>query len=275
MKIANDELLEPLRRLAAEDATNRAQLPVAIDQFLAQDDNQKIPMALAIGLVGSLVGIRRSAQRRLSEALQSLAPGSPAIVAALEQALDSNDPDLRWGAAYTLGKLSPENSRIWPAIQEMLGAEDGDSRWAAAEITCAMARQSPLLQEELRLATRAAGGTLRRMALYCLRDLRVEGLFYLAQERLADSETHGRLSALTTLTTTAVPPDHRASLAGELVAMLTSDPMPGVRRAAAATIGKLHLLEARPALETASRSEDSALARAARQALDRWPATQI
>ena len=263
--------LKPLRVLAAGNAQSRAKLPISIAQLIREAPQPKVPLEVAIELVGSMAGATRSEQRHLSEALQSLAPHSPQISEALELMLASADPDLRWGAAYTLGKLTPNHKKIWPAIRGMLGAEDGDSRWAAAEITCTMARQSTSLQDELRTATRTGEGTLRRMALYCLRDLQTHDLFALARERLADTEGPGRLSALTTLLKTEVPQEERASLAGELVAILTTDPIPGVRRAAAATIGKLQLREARFALARACQSEDPSLAKAARQAIGRLP----
>ena len=270
MKFASAEVLDPLRKLAARDARERSRLPFAITNFLAEISDQQIPPECAVELVACLAGISRSEQRRLSESLQALAANSPAIVEALEKALRSADPELRWGAAYTLGKFSPENSKIWPPIQEMLAAEDGDSRWAAAEITCAIARESASVQEELRQATRGPGATLRRMALYCLRDLRAEGLHELARERLDDPDGHGRLSALTTLTTTEIPQGDKDALARKLVSILNTDPVPGVRRASAATIGKLHLYQGRDALEKAAESKDPSLARAARQAIHRW-----
>ena len=264
------EKLADFFRLLADRDQEPEPLSADLSEFLEKQPGQPIPLPWAITLVSSLSGVGRSEQRRRSEALQALVPEFPPIAEALVEALDSTDFDLRWGAAYTLGKLSPENPIIWPAICEMLAAEDGDSRWAAAEITCAMARLSPSLLTELREATRGDSGTLRRMALYCLRDLQAEGLFEIARERLDDPDAHVRLSALSTLTKTDIPTEQRADLTARLIEILTADPAAGAQRSAAATIGKLQLLEARPELEKAAISADGGIARAARQALDRW-----
>ena len=262
--------LADLRERLRGDNEDRTAMADAISEFLHRSGDSEIPPTLATALVESLAGTSRSEQRRRSEILQALLPESGAVSAALGQALESPEADLRWGAAYTLGKSEPDNPRIWPALREMLAAEDGDSRWAAAEITCTMARLSPQLLDELRSATEAEGPTMRRMALYCLRDLQAEGLFEVARERLGDPEGHVRLSALSTLTTTPIPDRQRQGLLEKLIEIVERDPVPGVQRSAVATIGKLHLHEARPVLEKSSISEDTGLARAARQALARW-----
>ncbi len=267
------EKLADLHGRLRGDSQDRTAIADAISEFLRRSGDLKIPPTLATALVDSLAGTSRSEQRRRSEILQALLPESSAVSAALGHALESPEADLRWGAAYTLGKSEPDNPRIWPALREMLAAEDGDSRWAAAEITCTMARLSPQLLDELRSATRGTrgdGATMRRMALYCLRDLQAEGLFEVARDRLDDPEGHVRLSALSTLTTTTIPDRQRQGLLEKLIEIVERDPVPGVQRSAVATIGKLHLHEARPVLEKSSISEDAGLARAARQALARW-----
>jgi len=270
MKESTRGKLADLRQRLRGDSEDRTAIAEAISEFLQGNGDPKIPPALATALVESLAGTSRSEQRRRSEVLQALLPESDAVSAALGHALESPEAALRWGAAYTLGKSEPDNPRIWPALREMLAAEDGDSRWAAAEITCSMARLLPRLLDELRIATQGDGATMRRMALYCLRDLQAEGLFEIARDRLDDSEGHVRLSALSTLTTATIPDRQRQGLLEKLIEIVELDPVPGVQRSAAATLGKLHLHEARPALEKASISEDAALARAARQALARW-----
>jgi len=264
------EKLADLRDRLRGDSEDRTAIAEAISEFLQGSGDPKIPPTLATALVDSLAGTSRSEQRRRSEILQTLLPESGAVSTALGHALESPEADLRWGAAYTLGKSEPDNPRIWPALREMLAAEDGDSRWAAAEITCNMARLSPQLLDELRSATREDGATMRRMALYCLRDLQAEGLFEVARDRLNDPEGHVRLSALSTLTTTTIPDRQRQGLLEKLIEIVERDPVPGVQRSAVATLGKLHLHEAQPLLEKSSISADTGLARAARQALARW-----
>lgn len=226
-----------------------------------------IDQELATALVSLLGQSERSAQRWASEALQVLVPTSEPVRVALNKAIEGSNSRLRWGAAYTLGHAGESSAKVWPVLYEMLGDADGDSRWAAADLARSLARRSEAWRDQLRQATRAPQGTLRRMALYCLRDIGTEDLFELALERLADSEAPGRLAGLSALAASTISDADLASR--RLVDLLENDPDAGVRRATAATIGRIGATGAREALERATRNEDSSLARVAAATLQK------
>ena len=263
-----------LRDALAERSADGIRTAEALLLVLEAGDAATLDDATIRACVAMLGDIGRTAQRRLSEVLQPLARIHPGCREALEAALESPMPSLRWGAAYTLGHACGVSRALAKAILEMLGEEDGDSRWAAAELACALARQEADFADELRSATRADRAALRRMALYCLRDLEVSDLADLARERLDDPDLHGRLAGLSALTAARLTPEEADATVADLGHMVAADPEPGARRAAAVALGRI-AAAANPApraaaatvLEAAAASEDSSLARAARKAL--------
>jgi len=187
---------------------------------------------------------------------------------ALHEALAAADARLRWGAAYTLGRGLPAGPELWPAARETLALDDGDQRWAAAELACAVARAHPAVLAEIRAALRAESATLRKMCLYCLRDLGVADTGNAARELLADPDGGVRLAALSAVARTAPGSADAHLTAARLTPLLDGDPDPGVRRAVAATLGKLGVTTAAvlDGLRAAAASADPSLARAARTA---------
>lgn len=230
---------------------------------------ERIDARLAGALVLLLGDPSRTRQRHAADALRRLVAHAPELAAALHAALRALDPRLRWGAAYTLGHADgPPGAELWPAVRETLALEDGDQRWAAAELTCDLARHHRRVLDDVRSTAESGSPTMRRMLLYCLRDLADPEMGRVALGRLDDEDAGVRLAALAALATVpaAAPP-----LAERIARLVEADPDPGVRRAAAATLGRLGLASdgVLAALRQAAEGPDPSLARAAKGALGR------
>ncbi len=226
----------------------------------------RIDATLAGALVLLLGDPSRTRQRRAADALSPLVADTPALGEALQAGLVALDPRLRWGAAYTIGHATrPPSENLWPAVRETLALDDGDQRWAAAELTCELAHHHPAVHQDV--VTTATGGsaTMRRMLLYCLRDLADPSLLAIATDRLTDEDAGVRLAALSAVARAERSEADTAVLADRLADRIDTDPDAGVRRAAAATLGKLGATteHAKAVLDRAVGSEDQSLARAA------------
>lgn len=260
-----------LLECAKGDRAARASVSTKIIELVEAGEAAAVDAELATALVALFEQPGRTQQRHLADALQPLARQNTAVYEALKDALAASNDSLRWGAAFTLGHAFGPSPAIARTILQVLGQEDGDSRWAAAELACGLARLSEDFTNELRAATRAQTATLRRMALYCLRDLKVPDLCALAREGLNDPTSHGRMAALSALVAAAPDAVANEALVGPIGRLIEDDPDPGVRRAAAATLGRLGAPAARRILEQASASADPSLARAAAGALRKLP----
>lgn len=233
---------------------------------------RRIDARVASALVLLLGDPSRTRQRRAADALKGLVADAPALADALHAALTALDPRLRWGAAYTIGHaLHPPGENLWPAVRETLSLDDGDQRWAAAELTCELARHHPTVRADILAAVAEGSATMRRMLLYCLRDLEDPDLRRVVDARLEDEDAGVRLAALSAGVQAVRPGTGADTLATRIAPLVASDPDPGVRRAAAATLGRLGdpTASALEALENAAASDDESLARAARAALTR------
>jgi len=225
-----------------------------------------IDAELARALVGLLADPKRSGQRAAADALAPIAGTSRVLGEALHAALHASDQRLRWGAAYAIGHSDLRSPAIWPALREAMALADGDQRWAAAELACSLARESTDAMVELRGTLSAAQPTLRKMGLYCLRDLGHGDLGSAAVAALADPDAGVRLAALSALV--RAQPDRagrRSEWADRVARVSVTDADPGVRRAAVAALGKLGVRSpgVLDALATAERDRDPSLGRAA------------
>jgi HEAT repeat protein len=258
-----------LQQLLADDAPGARRAALELLASVPTAAAGTLVDAAAAGpLVGALASAKRSEQRRAAEILAPLVSGSPALHTALRRALDAPDARLRWGAAYTLGRALPAGPELWPAARAAMALDDGDQRWAAAELTCAIARNHPALLSEIRSALRDERATLRKMSLYCLRDLGTAETTALARDLLGDPDAGVRLAALSALARTAPGSSDAVQSAARLLPLLRGDPDVGVRRAVAATLGKLGVGgdDVLQALRAAAAEADPSLARAARAA---------
>ena len=249
--------------LAAGGESRRRALEVIV-HLAPEARSALIDDTLAGALVATLTASQRSQQRAAADTLATLVETVPPLVAALERALTVPEQRLRWGAAYTLGHSCARSAAIWPAVREAMALEDGDQRWAAAELACLLARDDPEVRHGIESAASAPDTTVRKMALYCLRDLAPPVRVELALGALADGDAGVRLAALALIVRVTGREARRRS-AARVAEMVESDPSPGVRRAAAAALGRLGV--ASPSvLEALARAEsnpDRSLARAA------------
>lgn len=227
---------------------------------------------LATAIVETLSSPSRSEQRAAADAIAGMLEALPAVIVALEAALDDSRQRMRWGAAYTLGRASASSpGRLWPAVREAMSLEDGDQRWAAAELATLLARSDASVTAAMQEAAADGPPVLRRMALYALRDLAGPDLGETARRALGDPDATVRLAALAAMLAAPEAGPAREASARLACSLLAADPDPGVRRAAAATLGRLGvaLPEVSTALDDAAVAADASLARAARDARDR------
>jgi len=158
------------------------------------------------------------------------------------------------------------------ALCEALSDHDGDIRWAAANLIVRLGREYPAeIRERLLALGTDSDRNVRKMVLYCIRDLGIRGAELLAvvAGAVSDSDVHVRLAALAVLTRLGDASDAAAKIA---LGCLESDRDAGVRRAAAVALGNLQNRSPRAAaaLRIAAADEsDNSLARAARSALER------
>ena len=258
--------------LANELADPAQQLQVL--ERLAENGGAHLSPRALDALARCLGADSKTIQRRAADAFAAIAPRDDRAQTKLREVLDGGDLRARWPAAYALARLG-EGQHAHHAADALFAAlanDDGDVRWAASGLVVRLgaANRESVIARLLTMA-RNESAIARRMALYCLRDLRANGpelLEAIESASRADS-IHLRLAALAAL----VRLDDQREVAAEIaLRCLESDPDPGVRRAAAATLGTIanSSPRMRAALEhAASTVGDESLQRAARSALAR------
>ncbi|MFI5352845.1 MAG: HEAT repeat domain-containing protein [Candidatus Binatales bacterium] len=238
-----------------------------------RDAHVRLSARALAALIEALGDSRKVVQRRAVDALAAAAAHDPRVVAALQAALDSDQPARRWCAAYALGLIGGAlDLRAQKALLEALANPDGDVRWAAANLIVRLGGDNPEpIRHGLIALEDHPDHNARKMAIYCLRDLKLDDPEVRATVERASraAESGVRLAALSLLA--HLPQAGHYDDAVEIaLRCLESDPDLGVRRAAASALGRLGAGSARAAqaLErAASQKADPGLARAARQAL--------
>jgi HEAT repeat protein len=239
------------------------------------DDGGSALSERALGALARCLGAdSKTVQRRAADAFAALAPHDDRIPGALRAVLEGDDLRARWTAAYALARLGAgeQAHHAADALFAALASDDGDVRWAASGLIVRLGEEhrENVIARLLELA-HGANPVARRMALYCLRDLRARGpaVFEAIESASRADSIHLRLAALAALARLAESRDGASEIAARC---LDSDPDPGVRRAAAATLGMIGGASPRAiaALERAAATiGDEALRRAARSALVR------
>ena len=222
----------------AAPSSNR---PAALAELEQASDELVLPSAVVDALLGCLGDHNKAVQRRAAQQLIRFSSRQPAIIELLRDRLTAPQSRIRWTAAYALAQLPlPEP---WPltALLENLGHQESDLRWAAATaLLRLMGRHASVLTRLLDVA-RSGNPVQRRMSLYCLRDANQTGpaarQVYL--ESLSDQHAGVRLAGLSCLG--RCPPrntDTDADTDAALTRILAADPVSGVRRASAASLGQ-------------------------------------
>ena len=260
---ADDRLADDL---AARDPVRRL---AAIARIMG-DGPARLSDGALQALIACLGSESKAVQRRAADALAATR-GDARVVPAVTWALRSADARLRWGAAFALGAIGALTLDALPALLEALDSADGDVRWAAHELIVRLGRSCPEVRPALLDLAARGDPAARRMAFYCLRDLKAAGddLFALIEAALGAADPHLRLAALSTLAHSAACTGRAAALATRC---LERDADNGVRRAAAIALG--HIGDRAPAVldllhRAAAHATDHSLARAARAALKR------
>jgi len=232
---------------------------------------------LVDALTEALGDVQRTVARAASDAIVRIGAGQPEVERSLRRALRGDSPARRWGAAFTLARLAPPEPGLIPAAVEAMGSDDGDVRWAAARLLVDMARIQPgVMPVVLGLARRADEPAVRRMAIFCLRELApdepaaAEALLEASRE----TDPSLRRAAFTALAALIDPP---RAVFDRLAEAIAGDRDPSVRALAAAAAGELAAdrPDALPrALRTlledaAGQASDPNLGRAAARALAR------
>lgn len=215
----------------------------------------------------------KTIRRRAADALAAAARRDSSIVAMIRSRLNSDDRRIRFGSAYALGAIEGAlGLDAAPALCEALGDSDGDVRWAAAELVVRLGHQdSARLREDLLELLGGGNPAARKMALYCIRDLKLSGddVLAAASASTRDADAHVRLAALALLASSFAG---RQEAVAQMLERLEADRDAGVRRAAAIALGSSRgsSEQVAAALRSATQqSADESLARAARSALDR------
>jgi len=218
-------------------------------------------------LVGALDHPTKLARRQAAEALGEAGARDPGVCARLASELEVGNPARRWTVAYALFLAGDRSERLWPVLCAALGSDDGDLRWAASRLVVAL--EVPDLTERLLAALGSGPAEQRKMALYCLRERgeRSAHVDAAVTAALEDADSAVRLAAMSALVVVTTEPE----LAARALQRRLHDREAGVRRAAAAALGRLGVStpDVLGALGCAAQAEDDALARAARGALDR------
>lgn len=225
-------------------------------------------------LIRDLGDMHKSVQRGAIDRLVALAvSGNGHVIERLRDSIGSADRRVRWASAYALAQIGADAFAMdsADALIEAMADDDGDIRWAATNLMVRLGREN--FQEITNRLYKLASGSdrnARKMALYCIRDLKIAGpdLIPVVENSVHDSDVHVRLAALAVLSRLRDAP-----AAGRIMLeCLKSDSDAGVRRAAASALGNTagDDADAIAALNSAaSDASDESLAKAARGALER------
>jgi HEAT repeat protein len=215
--------------------------------------------------------------RAASDALVEIGHTFGGVNPALREALHSDVPTRRWGAAFTAARLEPPSPRLLPALVEALASPDGDVRWASARVIVETGRlHGEVFALLVGLVRTDESPIVRRMATFALRELapdRPEAASVLL-DALDDEDLHVRRAATTAMASLLDPP---AAVAVRLLRALGEDTDAATRRLAALALGELGaadpsaLPEQTPDIlaQASLGGEDPDLRRAVKRALDR------
>jgi len=263
------ELLEKLASVDPEERRGACRAAV--------ENPSAVLLADALGKV--LGDSEKAVARAASDALVEIGTRGGGVDHAVREALHSDAPSRRWGAAFTAARLEPPAPRLLPPLVEAMASVDGDVRWAATRVIVEIGRMHrevlPLLVTMVR-STEAA--VVRRMATFALRELAPDRL-EAAQALLdatRDTDLQVRRAAFTAMASLTAPPP---AVATRLLEAVRGDDDAASRRLAALALGEIGSAASqaispeaiRQLRDTEHRCEDPDLRRALQRALARIP----
>ena len=187
-------------------------------------------------LAGALADPDRGVRRAAGDALIRLGGTHAEVDALLREALRGDAAPARFEAARALAALAPPAPRLIPALVEALAHPEPDVAWEAARLLVDMGRlHAEVVPIVTGLVRAGEGAGLRRMAVFCLRELAPERdeteAALLEASRADDAALRGAaLSALPALVRSGAEAAGLAARSGEAA---RSDPDAGVRALAA------------------------------------------
>jgi HEAT repeat protein len=223
------------------------------------DDSQKIDE-----FIGDLENPDKRRLRAAVDALTPLAADSPGVRARLNVLLSEPQRKNRWAIAYILGSLSNPAGETLRVLHDTLESPDSDIRWAVALLLVRLGKTVPKTVPPLLELSKTGNPIQRRMAIYCIRDLRLEDEIAVPAllKALIDDEPLVRVAAVTSLKLR-----HGLNAEGKdlLLKVFLADPDLRVRSAAAITLAELAPAseEFLNALQTAAASENAQTKKAA------------
>jgi len=222
----------------------------------------------AAALIEDLESADKPVIRRAVAALISLAARSPELAVQLGDLLRDPQRKNPWSIAYVLAHLPHPSSPALEVLRDSLDHSDSDIRWAIALKLTKLANSDHRVFELLLELLAQGTPTQKRMATYCVRDLKLADRASLAAivHLLSDPHPAVRVAASTSLKERS---DCDDEVKKRLLEVFVDDLDGRVRNAAAITLAQLGTPSAEflTALNDAVHGTDIRLAKAAEAAL--------
>jgi HEAT repeat protein len=219
-------------------------------------------------LLADLNSSDKPAIRAAVDKLIDLAAGAPALASELNRLLNESRGEHRWPAAYVLAHLPHPSQRVFAALLNALDYPDPDIRWAVMLLLVRLAKTDSEIVRLLLELRETGTPTQRRMAIYCIRDLNFTDAASLQAllDSLRDGDSMVRVAAATSLKGRL---EIDSSGRKMLCDLFLNDPDLRVRNVAAVTLAQLGSPseEFLAALKMAGASEHAQLRKAATAAL--------
>ena len=154
-----------------------------------------------VALLADLNGSDKPAIRAAVDELIKLAAQSPALVDELNRLLADSRSRHPWPAAYILAHLPHPSQRVITVLLNALDDPDPDIRWAVMLLLVRLAKTDSGIVRLLLELRETGTPTQRRMALYCVRDLKLTDAASLQAllDSLRDDDAMVRVAAVTSL----------------------------------------------------------------------------
>jgi HEAT repeat protein len=202
---------------------------------MADAMNEAGPVA---ALIAGLDDAQKTNIRAAVDALIAVTTQEPVAREAVEQALAAGQHNNIWALAYVLGHLAQPSRATVRALLAGLDHQEPDIRWAIALLLVRMASAEPSIVALLVELCRSGTSNQRRMAVYCIRDLRLkdENSLQALLSASGDVEPAVRVAAVTSLRTRNNP---GAGPRQRLLELFLTDPDFRVGNAAAVSLAQL------------------------------------
>ena len=190
------------------------------------------------GLIANLDHNDKPTIRAAVDALIPLAATSPELCDILNRRLAEAGHKQYWPVAYILGNLPQPTHAAIAALLDALDHREPDVRWAISLLLARIAKETPDLIKLLIQLCATGSDNQKRMALYCLRDLTLCDTASLTAllAALGDPEATVRVAAAICLQTR---PDIDDAGKNVLLQAYSDDPESRVRHAAAIALANL------------------------------------